>query len=132
MPHGGSVDLEQPTTVGRVVVVGYYGDNRHYGFTVEGSLDGKTWDMLADRRDNTEPSTKDGYTCEFKPVEVRYLRVTIDRQLRQHRPPSRRSDGFREMNSSGENSLDRFAGNSGEPRVQSLEFHGHPRMLNAE
>ena len=32
------VDLEKPTKVGRVVVVGYYGDQRYYGFTVEGSL----------------------------------------------------------------------------------------------
>ena len=71
------VDLEKPTKVGRVVVVGYYGDNRHYGFTVEGSLDGKTWEMLADRRDNNEPSTQAGYTCLFNPVEVRYLRVTM-------------------------------------------------------
>jgi alpha-N-acetylglucosaminidase len=49
------VDFEQPTTVGRVVVVGYYGDNRHYGFTLEASLDGKSWNTLADRRDNTAP-----------------------------------------------------------------------------
>jgi hypothetical protein len=72
-----SVDLEKPTKVGRVVVVGYYGDNRHYGFTVKGSLDGKTWEMLADRRDNTEPSMQAGYTCQFNSVEVRYLRVTM-------------------------------------------------------
>jgi alpha-N-acetylglucosaminidase len=71
------VDLERETTVGRVVVVGYYQDNRYYGFTVEGSLNGKKWDMLADRRDNKEPSTKDGYSCAFAPREVRYLRVTM-------------------------------------------------------
>jgi alpha-N-acetylglucosaminidase len=71
------VDLEKPVKVGRVVVVGYYGDNRYYGFTVEGSIDGKKWDMLADRHDNTEPSTQAGYSCPFKPVEVRYLRVTM-------------------------------------------------------
>lgn len=35
------VDLEQPTTVARVVVIGYYGDRRYYGFTVETSLDGR-------------------------------------------------------------------------------------------
>jgi alpha-N-acetylglucosaminidase len=70
------VDLEKETVVGRVVVVGYYGDQRHYGFAVEGSLDGKTWAMLADRRDNVAPSTRDGYECAFTPREVRYLRVT--------------------------------------------------------
>jgi hexosaminidase len=33
------VDLKEPTTVGRVVVVGYYGGNRYYGFTVETSVE---------------------------------------------------------------------------------------------
>ena len=70
------VDLEKPTTVGRVVVVGYYGDDRYYGFTVETSLDGKTWTTVADRRENKELSTAEGYTCTFTPRAVRYLRVT--------------------------------------------------------
>jgi len=71
------VDLERPTTVGRVVVVGYYGDGRHYGFTVKGSLDGEAWDTLADRRTNTEPSTRNGYECKFTPREIRHLRITL-------------------------------------------------------
>ncbi|MHB1037731.1 MAG: alpha-N-acetylglucosaminidase TIM-barrel domain-containing protein [Pirellulales bacterium] len=70
-------DLVEPTTVGRVVVVGYHGDKRSYGFTVAGSLDGKSWDMLADRRDNKELSTHEGYTCRFSPRKIRYLRVTL-------------------------------------------------------
>jgi alpha-N-acetylglucosaminidase len=70
------VDMETPTDVGRVVVVAYYGDARHYGFTVEGSLDGQNWDLLADRRGDAAPSTKDGYTCRFSPRPLRYLRVT--------------------------------------------------------
>ena len=71
-----SVDLQKPTTVGRVVVVAYYGDKRHYGFTVEVSLDGKQWQMVADRRTNKVPSTRDGYTCRFGPRPVRYIRIT--------------------------------------------------------
>jgi len=70
------VDLKKPTTVGRVVVVGYYGDRRYYGFTVETSTDGKKWDMVADHRDNTKPSTQAGHTCRFPPRPVRYIRVT--------------------------------------------------------
>ena len=62
--------------VGRVVVVAFNGDTRYYGFTVETSLDGQTWDMVADRRDNKELSTAEGYTCRFEPRPVRYLRVT--------------------------------------------------------
>ena len=54
------MDLEKPTTIGRIVVVGYFGDQRYYGFTVETSLDGKAWDMVADWRDNKEPSTPAG------------------------------------------------------------------------
>ena len=75
-PAWWQVDLEQPTTVGRVVVVGYYGDARYYGFTVETSLDGQTWSTVADRRDNQEPATSEGYTCTFTPHPVRYLRIT--------------------------------------------------------
>jgi hypothetical protein len=70
------VDLQKPTPVGRIVVVGYFGDKRHYGFTVQTSLEGKTWKMVADRRTNQEPATARGYTCRFEPRRVRYLRVT--------------------------------------------------------
>ncbi|MBN1851871.1 MAG: discoidin domain-containing protein [Pirellulales bacterium] len=75
-PAWWQVDLEEPTTVGRVVVVGFFGDERSYGFTVETSLDGKTWKMVADQRGNKELSTAKGYTCRFKPHAIRYLRVT--------------------------------------------------------
>lgn len=71
------VDLAKPTTVGRVVVIGYYGGKRFYGFTVKTSLDGKQWDLVADLRKNKEPSTAAGYTCRFTPRPVRYLRVTM-------------------------------------------------------
>ncbi len=71
------VDLENPTRVGRVVVIGYYGDSRSYGFTLESSLDNKTWKLLVDCRTNTAPSTKDGYECTFTPVQARYLRLTM-------------------------------------------------------
>ncbi|MCB1126269.1 MAG: discoidin domain-containing protein, partial [Verrucomicrobiae bacterium] len=70
------VDLEEATVVGRVVVVCYYGDNRSYGFTVETSLTGDDWDLVADRGENRAPSTKAGYTCRFGPRPVRYIRVT--------------------------------------------------------
>jgi hexosaminidase len=70
------VDLKKPTTIGRVVVVGYYGDKRYYGFTVEISVDGSKWEMVADQRNNRKPSTKEGYTCRFKPQQARYIRVT--------------------------------------------------------
>jgi len=73
------VDLEKAVTVSRVVVVCYYGDSRYYGFTVETSLDGTRWEMAADRRDNQELSTQQGYTCDFAPRQTRYIRVTQTR-----------------------------------------------------
>ncbi len=69
------VDLEEPQTVGKVVVIAYYGDDRHYGFTVETSTDGKAWDMAADRRDNTLESTRRGYECRFAARNCRYIRI---------------------------------------------------------
>ena len=71
------VDLLEPTDVGCVVVVGYYADNRHYGFTVETSLDSKSWNLAVDRSRNTDPSTAQGYTCVFEPRNTRYIRVTM-------------------------------------------------------
>ncbi|MGL6194746.1 MAG: alpha-N-acetylglucosaminidase TIM-barrel domain-containing protein [Thermoguttaceae bacterium] len=70
------VDLEQPTEVNRVVVVCYYDDSRYYSFYVEGSLDNENWTMLSDMKDNTAPSTIEGYECKFAPAKIRYLRVT--------------------------------------------------------
>jgi len=70
------VDLEKPTNLGRIVIIGWYGDARTYGFTVETSLDGKKWKMAADMRENKEPSTAKGYTCKFKQRKVRYIKVT--------------------------------------------------------
>ncbi len=69
------VDFEKPTRVGRVVVVGYYGDQRSYGFMVEASSDGGAWDVLADQSENKTLSTAEGYTCRFPPREMRYLRI---------------------------------------------------------
>lgn len=69
------LDLEKPVVVGRVVVVGYYGDERYYGFTVEASKDGEHWETVADRRDNHDLSTRAGYTCRFTPRDTRFLRI---------------------------------------------------------
>jgi alpha-N-acetylglucosaminidase len=69
------VDLEKPARVGRVVVVGYHADRRSYGFTVETSLDGKSWDIVADRRANTELSTREGIACTFPPREAWFIRI---------------------------------------------------------
>jgi alpha-N-acetylglucosaminidase len=71
------VDLERPTTVGRVVVVFFHGDRRHYGFTVETSLDGQRWETAADRHDNRELSTPRGITCAFPSRQARFIKVNV-------------------------------------------------------
>jgi hypothetical protein len=58
------------------VVVGYFGDKRHYGFTVQTSLEGKMWKIVTDLRTNQEPASANGYTCRIEPRRVRYIRVT--------------------------------------------------------
>jgi len=60
-----------------VVIVPFYGDRRYYGFTVETSLDGESWEKVSDRRDNTLLATPAGYTCRFDPRSARFVRVTM-------------------------------------------------------
>jgi alpha-N-acetylglucosaminidase len=71
------VDLQKATTVSRVVLVFYYGDERRYGFTVQTSLDGRHWETVVDRRDSPEASSSAGVECRFSSREVRYLRVDV-------------------------------------------------------
>ncbi|MEW6074239.1 MAG: discoidin domain-containing protein [Planctomycetota bacterium] len=70
------VDLEEPVVVGRVVVVAYYGDERSYGFVVETSLDGKSWELVAEQRAGEELSTRAGYGFRFAARPARHIRVT--------------------------------------------------------
>ncbi|MFI5384776.1 MAG: discoidin domain-containing protein [Fimbriimonadales bacterium] len=71
------VDLQKPATVGRIIVVPYYGDKRYYGFVVSLSNDGKNWTTVADRSANTDLATVKGHTCTFPPRKARYIRVTM-------------------------------------------------------
>jgi hypothetical protein len=73
-PDGDGFEIESQD--GHVVVVGYFGAQRHYGFTVELSADGQRWDLVADRRANREPATMAGCPCVFPARPARYLRVT--------------------------------------------------------
>lgn len=71
------VDLGKPARVGRVDVVFYYGDERTYTFMIETSLDGKTWDLVADYRDKPQPATSEGTECRFTPRKTRFIRITV-------------------------------------------------------
>lgn len=45
--------------------------------TVETSLDGKNWTTMIDQSNNTTPVSEDGYSFEFQPTKVRYIRVNM-------------------------------------------------------
>jgi hypothetical protein len=76
-PSWWQVDLGEAHELTGVTVVPFYNDKRIWGFYVESSIDGKTWTLFADKRDNKDPSTKEGFKFQFQPMQARYLRVTM-------------------------------------------------------
>lgn len=76
-PAWWQVDLGQTHELTGVTVVPFYNDPRIWGFYVESSLDGNTWTLFADKRDNRDPATKEGFKFQFQPMQARYLRVTM-------------------------------------------------------
>ena len=71
------VDLGKPITIGAVRIYFYWDGRRYYQYTVEVSLDGKTWQRVVDESRNTTPSTPKGFARMFPPVQARYVRVHI-------------------------------------------------------
>lgn len=54
------------------------GGVRRHTFFIEGSNDGLTWEMLVDRRNNTEPATREGFRLVLaQPVTARWVRLTV-------------------------------------------------------
>ncbi len=91
------VDLEKPTTIGRVVVVGYFGDQRHYGFTVETSLDGL--DVGHGRRLAREQEAVDagGIHLPLRAARGALCARHADTELVQYRSASRGGHGLRTL-----------------------------------
>lgn len=69
------VDLGADTSVDTVRAVCYNADNRCYSYLVQGSVDGKEWQTLADASKNEAPSTAVGYVHRFPAATVRYVRL---------------------------------------------------------
>ncbi|HEX4085182.1 MAG TPA: glycoside hydrolase family 2 TIM barrel-domain containing protein [Chthoniobacteraceae bacterium] len=78
-PQWWMVDMQQPRQVSGLAVRWEF-DTAHYLVKVEGSLDGKSWQLLAD--DSAMPGVIDGPVA-LTPARVRYLRLDI---LGAHRP----------------------------------------------
>jgi N-acetyl-beta-hexosaminidase len=76
-PQWLQVDLEKVRRLDRVHLFPYWGGGRSYQYTVELSVDGKTWGTVVDASRNTKPSTPQGDVHSFAPTAGRYLRVNM-------------------------------------------------------
>jgi N-acetyl-beta-hexosaminidase len=71
------VELKKPAKIGCVEIVFYWDKHRYYQYTVDASMDGKTWTTVVNASKNTEISTEKGYRHELDCIEARFLRVTV-------------------------------------------------------
>lgn len=76
-PQWLQVELAKPAKIAKVQTVFYWDDARYYQYTVEVSMDAKTWTRVVDASKNTQKSTQEGAVHTFDPVEARYLRLTV-------------------------------------------------------
>ncbi len=76
-PSSIEVDLTQEITLNAVRVVFYWDGTRAYQYTVEGSTDGQTWNVLADNAANTKPATEKGVTHRFPATKAKWVRLNI-------------------------------------------------------
>lgn len=77
LPVWHQVNLPKATSLSSIRVRPYWGDGRVYQYKVEGSADGKSWRMLADKTANSITSTADGDLFQFDPVMVKHVRTTF-------------------------------------------------------
>lgn len=76
-PQWLQVDLEQEHNIAMVQLFPYWGEGRHYQYTIDVSRDGKEWRTVADQSANTKPATPDGNIYCFAPTDARYVRVNM-------------------------------------------------------
>ena len=75
IPQWICIDLEKPEKIDRVAV--FNRPDGLYKYTVETSLDGENWTMAADMSETQKRSDSFGDMHKFKPVQARYVRVTV-------------------------------------------------------
>ena len=71
------VDLGEPVPIDKAQVVFYYDGERYYQYKLESSVDGETWNVVADMSQYALPATRDGVIHRFESVEARYVRVHV-------------------------------------------------------
>lgn len=82
IPQALTVDMGAVKTLAEIRLYPYWADGRAYGFKLEGSADGQTWQMLADKTDNTRCAGEKGFSCGFAPAQMRYVRATLTHNSR--------------------------------------------------
>lgn len=76
-PEWWQVDLLDSHKLNKVQVMTYWDDHRSYQYTIDVSLDGKTWQQVVDFSKNTTLSTEKGFEHSFDPLIARYIRVNM-------------------------------------------------------
>jgi hypothetical protein len=76
-PQWLQVDLQGVHRLGSVRVYPFWDGSRYYRYTVELSVDGKSWVQVVDMSRNTKPATEAGDLCRFEPRDARYVRVNM-------------------------------------------------------
>jgi hexosaminidase len=76
-PQWLQIDLGKVQPVSRIEVFPYWDGRRYYQYTVEVSPDGRSWAMVADRSQNTQPANQQGDQIVFSPTPARYVKVNM-------------------------------------------------------
>jgi hypothetical protein len=76
-PQEFAIDLEAAKNLNKVVLYTYWDGGRFYQYKIDVSTDHKQWTTVADASKNHKTATDKGYAHSFKPIEARYIRVTM-------------------------------------------------------
>jgi alpha-N-acetylglucosaminidase len=76
-PQWLQIDLEKVENIDRIQIFSYHDGERFYQYTIEGSIDGKTWTQLVDASQNKMPASARGASHKFKATDVRFVRVNM-------------------------------------------------------
>ncbi len=71
------LDMGAPKDLSCIKLWLYWKGGRIYQYLIEGSLDGKEWNILVDKRSNSFPEDERGISFDLPPSPCRYVRVTI-------------------------------------------------------
>lgn len=78
LPAHLTLDLEEPKPLNMICIWLNWDRDAFYQYMIEGSLDGRTWNLLVDQRRNTERATELGECFYFPEQTVHYVRVTFE------------------------------------------------------